>query len=128
MFARALFHLCQCLLYHPFLLKQRLESLGARPPLSFVTQAFDGCKAAALAMCEMMDEVKRLECEAISTYYDPFYGYCTMVAGTIHALFLHSSDKHIVDISTSSFASSMRNLEELSLYWKSSSLMVRSDF
>lgn len=123
-FSHALFHLCQCLLYHPFLLKQRLMDVKARAPLSFISQAFDGCKVAATSLSRLMDEVKMLDCEALSTYYDPFYGYCTMVAGTIHALFSHSSDPHVVETSRMSLETSMRNLEELSLYWKSSSHMV----
>ena len=123
-FSHALFHLCRCLLYHPFLLKQRLENTGVKAPHSFVVQAFDGCKAAAMSLSKLMDEVKRLSCETLSTYYDPFYGYCTMVAGTIHALFSHSNDRHVVEASRTSFETTMRNLEELSLYWKSSSLMV----
>ena len=123
-FSHALFHLCQCLLYHPFLLKQRLIAVKAKAPLSFIVQAMDGCKAAATSLSKLMDEVKVLGCETLSTYYDPFYGYCTMVAGTIHALFSHSRDPNVVESSRLSLETSMRNLEELSLYWKSSSLMV----
>ena len=123
-FAQALFHLCQCLLYHPFLLKQRLSNVTARAPLSFVSQAFEGCRSAAIAISRLMDEVKSLGCQTLSTFYDPFYGYCTMVAGTIHALFTHSTDKEVVETARVSFDLSMQNLEELSLYWKSSSLMV----
>ena len=123
-FGHALFYLCQCLLCHPFSLKQRLENIGAKAPVSFIVQALDGCRAAAMSLSKLMDDVKRLGCHALSTHYDPFYGYCTMVAGTIHALFLHSNDRHVVDASRVSFESSMHNLEELSLYWKSSNLMV----
>ena len=123
-FCHALFHLCQCLLYPPFLLRQRLMTIKAKAPLSFVAQAFDGCKATATSLSKLMDEVKLLGCETLTTYYDPFYGYCTMVAGTVHALFSHSSDPHVVDTSQKSLETSMRNLEELSLYWKSSSHMV----
>lgn len=123
-FSHALFHLCQCLLYHPFLLRQRLMDVKAKAPLSFITQAFDGCKAAAMALSKLMDEVKLLGCKSLSTFYDPFYGYCTMVAGTVHALFSHSGDVHVVEMSQTAFEISMRNLEELSLYWKSASYMV----
>ena len=123
-FSHALFHLCQCLLYHPFLLKKRLADVNAKAPASFIAQAFEGCKAAATSLSRLMDEVKMLECETLSTCYDPFYGYCTMVAGTIHSLFSHSSDPEVVDSSHKSLETSMANLEELSLYWKSSSYMV----
>ena len=123
-FAHALFYLCQCLLYHPFLLKQRLSNIGARAPLSFITSAFDSCKSAAVSLSKLMDEVKGLGCQTMSTFYDPFYGYCTIVAGTIDALFMNSTNRQVVEAATASFDSSMQNLEELSLYWKSSSQMV----
>ncbi|KAL8678770.1 MAG: hypothetical protein Q9186_004921 [Xanthomendoza sp. 1 TL-2023] len=99
-FSHALFHLCQCLLYHPFLLRQRLMDVKAKAPLSFITQAFDGCKTAAMALSKLMDEVKLLG------------------SGTIHALFSHSGDAHVVEMSQTAFETSMGNLEELSLYWK----------
>ena len=125
-FSHALFNLCRCLLYHPSLLKQRLIAVKAKAPLSFIAQAFDGCKAAATSLSKLMDEVKLLGCETLSTYDDPFYGYCTMVAGTIYALISHSRDSHVVDTSQMPLETSLRNLEELSLYWKSSSHMVCS--
>ena len=73
-----------------------------------------------------MDEVKALGCQTLSTIYDPFYGYCTMVAGTIHAHFSPSPDAQTVEAAKASFVSSMQNLEELTLYWKSCSFMVFS--
>ena len=115
-FSYALFHLSQCLLYHPFLLKQRLFAVKAKAPLSFIVQAMDGSKAAATSLSKFMDEVKLLDCETLSTSYDPFYYYCTMVAGTIHALFSHSRNSHVVGSSRLSLEPSMRNVEELSLY------------
>ena len=123
-FSYALFHVCQCLLYHPFLLKQRLEDVGTRAPLSFISQSLDGCRFAANSLSRIMDEVKAMGCQTLSTHYDPFYGYCTMVAGTIHAVFLYSTDLSVAEAARIAFDSSMANLEELSLYWKSSSLMV----
>jgi hypothetical protein len=38
-FSHALHNLCHCLLYHPFLLHRRLQSLNARPPPSFLSRA-----------------------------------------------------------------------------------------
>ncbi|KAL5381303.1 hypothetical protein DPSP01_007294 [Paraphaeosphaeria sporulosa] len=117
--SHALFYLCQCLLYHPFLLRQRLVRLGQRSPQSFLAQIFHSCRAAATSLSKLMDEVKSLCCETLSTSHDPFYGYCTMVAGTIHSMFLQSSDPLIVNDATVSFESSLQNLLELSCYWKS---------
>lgn len=78
--SHALFFLCQCLLYHPFLLRQRIVRLGQRTPQSFLAQTFNSCRAAATSLSRLMDEVKSLYCENLSTSHDPFYGYCTMVS------------------------------------------------
>lgn len=121
--AHALFFLCQCLLYHPFLLKRRLAHLGQRTPQSFLTQTFNSCRAAATSLSSLMDDVKSLCCETLTTFYDPFYGYCTMVAGTIHSMFLQASDPMIVEAARISFNSSLQNLNESAYYWKSSSMM-----
>ena len=127
-FAHALFYLCQCLLYHPFLLKQRLENTNTKAPSSFVTQTLDGCRNAAEAMSRLIDAVKGLGSAELSTFCDPFYGYCDMVAGTIHAIFLHSLDHSVVEASMASFESSIRSLTELSYFWKSSKHMVSPKF
>ncbi|KAF2708441.1 hypothetical protein K504DRAFT_306967 [Pleomassaria siparia CBS 279.74] len=121
--AHTIFFLCQCLLYHPFLLRQRLIRLNQRVPQSFLVQTFHSCHSAASALSQLMDDVRSLGCETLSTYYDPFYGYCTVVAGTIHSMFLQSSDPLIVTNAAASFESSMQNLTELSLYWKSCGMM-----
>ncbi|KAF2635184.1 hypothetical protein P280DRAFT_473935 [Massarina eburnea CBS 473.64] len=121
--AHALFFLCQCLLYHPFLLRQRLARLGHRTPQSFLAQTFHSCRTAAGALSRLMNDVKSLGCESLSTCHDPFYGYCTMVAGTIHSMFLQAPDTGIVETATESFDSSLQNLLELSFYWKSCGMM-----
>ena len=121
--AHTLFFLCQCLLYHPFLIKQRLARIGQKTPQSFLAQTFHSCRAAATALSRLMDDVKSLNCESLTPFYDPFYGYCTMVAGTIHSMFMSSSDPVAVDTATSSFKSSLQNLAELSYYWKSCGMM-----
>lgn len=122
-FSKALFHLCQCLLYHPFLLKQRLANMGHRAPQSFLVHAFNSCRAAASALSRLMDDVKSLCCETLTTFYDPFYGYCTMVAAAIHSLFTMSPDLVVVEHASRSFESSRQNLQELAFYWKSCASM-----
>ena len=121
--AHALFFLCQCLLYHPFLLRQRLIRLGQRTPQSFLAQTFQSCRSAAGSLSHLMDDVKTLECETLTTHYDAFYGYCTMVAGTIHSMFLQAADPLVAEAANQSFESSIRNLAEMSYYWKSCGMM-----
>lgn len=121
--AHAMFFLCQCLLYHPFLIKQRLVRLGQRTPQSFLTQTLNSCCSAANSLSRLMHDVKSLGCETLTPFYDPFYGYCTMVAGTIHSMFMNSRDPMVVENANTSFESSMQNLREQSYYWKSCGMM-----
>lgn len=121
--AHALFYLCQCLLYHPFLLQQRLARVTQRTPQSFLAQTQNSCRAAASSLSRLMDDVKSLCCETLTTCYDPFYGYCNMVAGVIHALFLQAADPLVRDTAAASLESSLHNLKLLEVYWKSCSMM-----
>ncbi|KAK6381500.1 hypothetical protein LTS17_004558 [Exophiala oligosperma] len=122
-FAHALFHVCQCLLFHPFLLKRRLSGLGYRAPLSFLVHAFAACQNAASALSRLMDDVKALCCETLTTHYDPFYGYCATVAAAVHSLFCLSPDSVIVAEATKAFDSSIQSLKELAFYWRSCAYM-----
>jgi hypothetical protein len=122
-FAHALFFLCQCLLYHPLLLKQRLARIGQRTPQSFLAQNFHSCHLAASSLSRLMGEVKLLQSESLTTSYDPFYGYSNMVAGVIHALFLRAKDQNVRESASASFEASIQNLQALALYWKSCDMM-----
>lgn len=122
-FAHALFYLCQCLLYHPFLLKQRLARVGQRVPQSFLNQTSHSCHLAATSLSRLIGDVKSLHTDVITTSYDPFYGYLNMVAGVVHAIFMNSNDQSIRQTATASYQSSIQNLKDLSLYWTSCAMM-----
>lgn len=122
-FSRALFYLCQCLLYHPFLLKRRLAHVGQRTPQSFLAQSFIACRMAASSLSRLMDDVKSLCCGTLTTSYDPFYGYCNMIAGVIHALFLEDADPAVREMAGASLDVSLENLKELSCFWNSCAMM-----
>jgi Fungal specific transcription factor domain len=46
-FSYSLYHMCHCLLQHPFLLRRRLESFSARFPVSFFAKAVEERQAHA---------------------------------------------------------------------------------
>ncbi|KAJ5204619.1 uncharacterized protein N7498_005498 [Penicillium cinerascens] len=122
-FSRALFYLCQCLLYNPFLLKRRLAHVGQRTPQSFLAQNFVACRTAASSLSRLMDDVKSLCCSTLTTSYDPFYGYCNMVAGVVHALFLEDTEAAVREMAGASLEVSLENLKELSCFWNSCAMM-----
>ena len=119
-YAHALFHLCQCLLHHPFLLRQRLAKLEGKAPLSFLRRALDSCKSHALSLTTLIKDVKSVGFRTTAS----FYGYLNFLPGTIHALFLHSDDKSSKDAAETAFGSCLQNLYELSQYWRHAGLMV----
>jgi hypothetical protein len=84
-FAHTLFHLCHCLLNHPFLVRRWLKPFGAKAPASFSSRALqDGCDHAK----QLMDLLR----EATEYGYlieSSFYAYCIAVAGGIHSLASH---------------------------------------
>jgi hypothetical protein len=119
-YARTLFHLCYCLLHHPFLLQQQLIKLQKRAPASFLARSRDSCRAHAQALSSMSKQANSVGCTTLWS----FYGYCQMVAGSIHALFLHQEDLHLRTSSHQFYNDSLSNLQDLSPYWPTAGIMV----
>ena len=121
-FARALFHLCYCLLHHPFLLRKRLELCQRAAPSSFLSRAFDTAWEHSKSMFDLLNEVHR----AGAIAHIPFYGYCTMVAGSIAALYINQSPEWERTESALILKGSKKILQEIKC-WKNVSSMVRND-
>jgi hypothetical protein len=120
-FSRVLFHLCYCLLNHPFLLRRRLESCQMVAPSSFLSHAFDSGWEHAKRMTNLLQEAR----DAGAIAQTSFYGYCAVVAGTIAALHLHQgTDSKRVE-SAALLETNIRFVEDISRYWRNVSSMVR---
>lgn len=119
-FSRALFHLCYCILHHPFLLRRRLDSCPIAAPSSFLSRSFDTAWEHSKQMAHLLHEVRQAGAIAEAS----FYGYCTAVAGTITALYLHDrSDARRVEASTI-LEMHLSYLKDIGRYWKNVSYMV----
>ena len=121
-FARAIFHLCYCLLHHPFLLRKRLGLCQRAAPSSFLSRAFDTAWEHSKSMIDLLDEVQR----AGAIAHLPFYGYCTLVAGSIAALHINQSPECDRTESALILKRSKKILQEIKC-WKNLSSMVRKD-
>lgn len=120
-FAHCLFHLCRCLLHHPFLLNQRLANLDdEQAPLSFLSHALNLYKTHAQALTALMEEVKKIGYMPLAS----FYGYFNTISGTAHALFAQSDDQKTAKTAEKHFELCMGNLNQLSQHWKHAGLMV----
>lgn len=119
-FSHALFHLCHCLLNHPFLLRRRLESCHTAAPSSFLSRAFSSGWQHAQLLTRTLTDARKAGYIAQTS----FYGYCAVVAGTIAALHIHSEHDGKRYESSVLLDENIRYLEEISGYWKNVSSMV----
>lgn len=117
---QALFHLSHCLLHHPFLLRRNMSKLTAKAPESWLSHALSLGRAHAQSLSSLFIKAKELGC-IVST---SFYGYCALISGGIHALFLNSDDKAVQEESMRFLKNDIQYLEEVSRFWKNTGLIV----
>lgn len=118
-YSKALFHLSHCLLHHPFLIQQRLQKLRQRAPPIFINTAWKSCRAHAKRLIELKD-TKHHNVLVLTS----LYGYCTMVAGTIHVLSMNDDNQSIREQGQEYYNSALDFLNDLSCYWKHAALMA----
>lgn len=119
-FFRALFYLCHCLLNHPFLMRHRLRSSNTRAPSTFLMRAFDFGRMCAKHLSQLMGDTQSLGCFLNAS----FYGYCAVVAGSIQALYLHSTQEALRVEAMQCVQLNLSILEEVGKFWENVSSMV----
>ncbi|KAJ4152175.1 hypothetical protein NW765_017684 [Fusarium oxysporum] len=87
-FARVVFHLCHCLLNHPFLLALRLQKLKSRAPSSFLSRTFETCYEHASKIPASLDHAQKAGCHVEAS----FYAYSTCLAGSVLSMFIHGGE------------------------------------
>lgn len=118
-YSKSLFHLSHCLLHHPFLIKQRLQALKQKAPPTFIKAAWSSCRQHAKSLTQLKD-TKNHNVLVLTS----LYGYCTMVAGTIHVLSMNDENPAVREEGKQHYAAALEFLHELSCYWKHAALMV----
>lgn len=81
-FSHALFHLCYCLLNHPFLIRLRLRPIAARVPKSFTSNAFHAAQENARKLTDLL----LAGTTGVVPMESSFYTYCASIAAGIHSL------------------------------------------
>ena len=124
-FAHTMFHLCHCLLNHPFLVRLRLKVFGSKAPASFSARSLQvGCDHAR----QLMD-VLRHACENGWQVESSFYAYCIAISGGVNSLASHF-EYHKVQCSQpdilSYFNECLAALNRLAKLWVHAGNMVRS--
>lgn len=116
-----LYHMNQCLLHHPFLLHNRLNSCITRAPTSFVKEALGRGQQHARLLTTALKTVHEY-----GLTFSSFMGYACIVAATVHALYLHHDDSQIKEDSRQLLEASFKFLEGGQRFWDHYPRMVCS--
>lgn len=118
-FAHTLFHLCYCILNHPFCLRLRLKRFGRKIPASFPMRALQACLEHAKLLLELLSSAW----EYGRMIESSFYAYCLAVGGGLFSMvshFEHQSNSESLRF----FQQSMEILDGLSAIWDHASNIV----
>lgn len=126
-FAYTLFHLCHCLLNHPFLVRLRLKAFGSKAPASFSARSLQvGCDHAR-QLIDVLRDAHENGCLIESS----FYAYCIAIAGGVHSLASHfeyqNTERRQSDI-LHYFNESLHALKRLAKLWIHAANMVSPSF
>jgi hypothetical protein len=121
--SRLIFYLCQCLVFHPFLLRELTSSTDIHVPKAFWSHAKETSRSASNDMIDLTDRAN----EAGYMVVTSFSGYCLTVAATIQALQATVEIAEGASPSLVRYQHCLATLESsLCKYWGSSKIMVCS--
>lgn len=124
-FAHTLFHLCHCLMNHPFLVRIRLKAFGSKAPTSFSARSLQiGCDHA-----RQLIDILRDASDNGFRVESSFYAYCIAVAGGVHSLALHfeyQKPEYRQSDTIQYFNESLDALKRLAKLWVHAANMVSS--
>lgn len=80
--AHVFYHVNQCLLHHPFLLRQHLKHVLVKVPVNFLRGAVAKSREHAVHLTAILNVLQQRGCRT----YPSIYGYAAGVAGMIHRL------------------------------------------
>ncbi|KAL6228697.1 hypothetical protein BDW75DRAFT_235715 [Aspergillus navahoensis] len=85
-YAHTVYHLCHCLLNHPFLIHLRCQPLRSKIPRSFATRSLQAAVDHATLLVETLVSAS----QAGTLIESSSYAYCIVIAGTIHSIASHA--------------------------------------
>ncbi|KAK6385540.1 hypothetical protein LTS17_001108 [Exophiala oligosperma] len=117
---RVLFHLCSCLLNHPFLLRERVIATQAKTPTPWLARSLETGLEHAGRLTKAYRDAKNAGCKVSGS----FYGYCLLIAGTIHALYTHCPNPEVQQEAMENLVAEIGYLDEIARFWKNSTLIA----
>ncbi|KAF9774650.1 hypothetical protein IL306_007320 [Fusarium sp. DS 682] len=122
-FARIVFHLCHCLIGHPFLLALRLQHLKSKAPASFLSRTYEACCDHASKIPSLLNRAQKAGCHVDAS----FYAYSTCVAGSILSMFIHGKES-MGQVPSQQLLESGQNsleiLDKMGRFWDHAAKMV----
>ncbi|KAF0330624.1 3-hydroxymethyl-3-methylglutaryl-coenzyme a lyase [Colletotrichum asianum] len=123
-FARTVFHLCHCLLNHPFLLRRRLRGRNGQAPSSFLLLAFQRSYDHARSLINVLHDAAAAGCHLGAS----FYAYSACLAGSSLSLNMHAEKHHGGQRSAEMLRATQESLsilEKMGQFWDHASKMHR---
>lgn len=118
--ARGVYHLYGCLLYHPVNLYGSRLAHGSDFPLSFAKECLDRCSRHAAHLTGMLQTVLTTDCCARGS----FLGYMATCASSIHKIYIHSPDQAVSSKAKTSLDVCQRFLEHQPIRWVNYTMMA----
>ena len=123
LYSQMLFHLCHCLLSHPFLLREKLKALRRRAPSSFLRETFARSYEHAGLLLQLVADARQTGCDMEAS----FYGYCVCIAGGIQILYLHADATEVYSKALERLQYALGFLAHHAKIWKHVYSMVRCE-
>ena len=119
-FSQALFHLCYCLLNHPFLLRRRIITCRNLAPMSFIKRSSDVAWLHAQLMMALIREARKLGC----SFHSSSSAYAVTVAGSIIALRTYDEDSLACEQAQILLEEALLYLDIIGQHWSNVRTMV----
>jgi hypothetical protein len=120
LFSYVVFHLCHCLLQHPFLIRRHIRASSQR-----FCSFFNATTKSAFEHAQELTHTLAFARQSGHKAAASFYGYSSLVAASINALFQYSDDQVIRQQSHSALSANVAFLEQHACYWPNAAKMVR---
>jgi hypothetical protein len=118
------YHVNQCLLHHPFLLRQHLKNTKVKVPVSFLRNAISKSQQHAIHLTTILHVLQQRSCRT----YPSIYGYAAGLAGLIHRLHARNSKGTDRWVAEANWASCVQFLDQEPVHWESYRRIVRAAF
>lgn len=115
------YHINQCLLHHPFLLRQHLKSYKVKVPVSFLRGTLAKCQEHANHLTSILQVLQQHNCQS----FPSFFCYAAGLAGVLHRLRSRYSVGTEQWIAEANWRSCVQFLDQEPMRWESYRRIVR---